>query len=369
MYDVIIIGAGMAGASAGYFLASDFKVLLLEMEDQPGYHTTGRSAALYSESYGNRAIRALTSASRDFFENPPAGFAGHDLLQPRGAMFIGHDGQRDALTAAVAEADDLARAIDGAEACKIIPILRPDYIAGAVLEPAAMDIDVAALHEGLLRGMAARNGVLRTNAPVREISWRQGQWQLQTPLGNFAAPMIVNAAGAWCDHVARLAGVEPVKLIPKRRTAMLVAPPPTVDSSGWPMCVDVDEAFYFKPDAGKILLSPADETAMDPCDVQPDELDIAIAIDRVQKAADLPVRQIAHKWAGLRSFVADKTPVVGFDSAAQGFFWLAGQGGYGIQTAPALGQVTASLVKGGGIPAMPADFGVQAAELSPDRLR
>lgn len=371
-FDSVIIGAGMAGASAGYFMAEQARVLVLEMEAQPGYHTTGRSAALYSEAYGNAPIRALTSGGRPFYEAPPRGFADHALLTPRGALFVGREDQAAALDATAAEASgnvDTIRRLDGDATRALVPVLRPDYVAGGVHEPDAMDIDVNALHQGFLRGLRAHGGEVRTGAEVIGLTHDGGGWRVETRAGTVRAPVLVNAAGAWCDRVAALAGVAPIGLVPKRRTAILFAPPEGVDSARWPLCVDVDEEFYFKPDAGKLMGSPADETPMDPCDVQPDELDIAIAVDRIQTASSMEIRRIEHRWAGLRSFVADKTPVVGFDAAAQGFFWLAGQGGYGIQTAPSMGRVSAALAAGGDIPSDLQDYGVTAAMLSPARLR
>lgn len=371
-FDIVIVGGGMAGASAGYFMAEGARVLLLEMEAQPGYHTTGRSAALYSEAYGNAAIRALTSGGRRFYEAPPEGFADHALLTPRGALFVGRADQQDALDATAAEASanvDSIRRLDAAATRALVPVLRAGYVAGGVHEPDAMDIDVNGLHQGFLRGLRARGGEIRTSAQVTGLSRAGDAWQVDCRDGAVRAPVVVNAAGAWCDVVAGLAGVAPIGLVPKRRTAILFAPPDGADSAAWPLTVDVDESFYFKPDAGMLMGSPADETPMEPCDVQPDELDIAIAVDRIQTASELEIRRIEHRWAGLRSFVADKTPVVGFDPAAEGFFWLAGQGGYGIQTAPSMGRVSAALAAGQDIPADLQDYGVTAAALSPGRLK
>lgn len=372
MADVVVIGAGMAGASAACFLAdAGAEVVLLEREDRPGYHSTGRSAAVYTQTYGNAAVRALTIGGKPFFDAPPAGFASHPILTPRGAMFVGRSDQVAALERTAAEARALVpsvRAFDAAEARRIVPSLRADYVAGAVFEPEAMDIDVDALHQGFLRGLRAAGGTVVTDAEVVGLERAAGIWTVTTRTGAFSAPVVIDAAGAWCDAVGRMAGCRPIGLVPKRRTAILFDPPPGVEIARWPLTIDVDETFYFKPDAGKILASPADETPMAPCDVQPDELDIAIAVDRIQQAADLPVRRIEHRWAGLRSFVADKTPVAGFDPEREGFFWLSGQGGYGIQTAPALGRATAALARGRPLPADLAALGLTEAALSPARL-
>ena len=375
--DFLVVGAGMAGASAAYELAAHGSVLVLEREPQPGYHSTGRSAALYTQTYGHPVVRALTVASWDFYTAPPEGFTEHPLLTPRGVLLIGRADQTAALDEAFAEGRLLTPTVqrfDAAGALARAPFLRADYVAGAVWEPDAMDIDVHAIHTGYLRGLKARGGRVATDAGVRAVERRDGLWVATTPAGVFAAPVLVNAAGAWADALAQLAGVRPIGLVPKRRTAITFDPvfadPADAEGlNGWPMVIDVDEQFYVKPDAGRLLLSPADETPVEPCDVQPEELDIAVAIDRMEQAARFSVRRIAHKWAGLRSFVADKVPVAGFDGEAPGFFWLAGQGGYGIQTAPAMGRTAAALATGGALPPEVAALGVGAADLTPSRLR
>jgi len=369
-YDFIVVGGGIAGVSAGYFLAQHGRLLLLERESALAYHTTGRSAAIYTQAYGNAVVRVLTVAGHDFFTTPPEGFSDHALLGPRGALFIGRDDQLDALDRTEEEGRqfvDSVRRVDVNEARAILPVLRPDYVAGAVLEPDAMDIDVHALHQGFVRGIRARGGAIRTEAEVQALDRAGADWSVETPGGTWTAPVVVNAAGAWCDELAALASLDPIGLVPKRRTAVVFDAPSGVDVDAWPLTIDVDEDFYFKPEAGKVMASPADETPMPPCDVQPEELDIAIAIDRIQTATTMTIDRVSHHWAGLRSFVGDKTPVAGFDPAAPGFFWLAGQGGYGIQTAPALGRLTADLVRGADVPAEIGDFGVTAADLAPAR--
>lgn len=375
--DVLVVGGGMAGASAAYELADTRKVAVLERETQPGYHTTGRSAALYTQTYGPPTVRALTVASWDFYTRPPAGFTDAPLLTPRGVLLVGRADQEADLRQALEEGQRFTpgiRRLDRAAAVARAPVLRADYVAGAVDEADAMDIDVHALLHGYLRGLKARGGRLVTGAEVTAVTRADGLWRVETPAGRFAAPVLVNAAGAWCDVVAAMAGVAPIGLVPKRRTAVLVDPvtdSPQVSQgvNGWPMVIDVADTFYAKPDAGRVMLSPADETPMEPCDAQPDELDIAIAVDRVERATRLSVRRVAHAWAGLRSFVADKVPVAGFDPDAEGFFWLAGQGGYGIQTAPAMGRCVAALTGGGTLPADVAALGVTPGDLSPGRLR
>ncbi|WP_307832743.1 NAD(P)/FAD-dependent oxidoreductase [Azospirillum argentinense] len=380
--DFLIVGGGMAGASAAYELAAHGSVIVLERESQPGYHSTGRSAALYTQTYGHPVVRALTVASWDFYINPPDGFSEHPLLTPRGVLLIGRADQTAALDRDFAEGRRLTPTVerlDRAQTLARAPFLKADYVDGAVWEPAAMDMDVHAIHSGYLRGLKARGGRLVTDAGVTALERRDGLWIATTPAGDFAAPVLVNAAGAWADVLAGMAGVRPVGLVPKRRTAITFDPvfadPVSADPAdgaglaGWPMTIDVDEQFYMKPESGRLLLSPADETPVEPCDVQPEEMDIAVAIDRMEQAVRFSVRRITHKWAGLRSFVADKVMVVGYDESADGFFWLAGQGGYGIQTAPAMGRTAAALATGHGLPPEVAALGVRAEDLAPARLR
>ena len=370
--DVIVVGAGIAGAAAAAHLAADRRIVLIERESQPGYHSTGRSAALFTETYGNRAIRILTGASRAFYEAWADGFTEHPILTPRGALMFAMPGQEDALAAAWAElspGDPRVRRLDAAEARALVPVLRADSVIGGVHEPDSMDIDVHELHQGYLRRFRQRGGRLVVDAEVRALAAASGCWTAKTAMGDFTAPIVVNAAGAWADVVAGLAGLPPIGLVPMRRTVLTVTPPAGIDSSRWPMTLDIEENFYFKPDAGRLLVSPADETPMPPCDVQPDELDIAIAIDRLTRATTIDVARVERKWAGLRSFVPDKTTVNGFDPLADGFFWLAGQGGYGIQTAEAMARCAVSLIERGELPAEIRAAGLGAATLSPARFR
>lgn len=371
--DYLVVGAGMAGASAGYELAARGRVVVLERETQPGYHSTGRSAALYTQSYGNATVRALTTGSRDFLQEPPTGFCEQPILTPRGVLYIGRAEQAASLERVADEAGALVvgiQRLDAARARTLVPILRAGALAaGGVLEPNAMDIDIHGLLQGYLRGLVARGGRIVTNTAVTVVERIGGCWQLHTRAGIFAAPVLVNAAGAWCDELAALAGARPVGLVPKRRTVITFDGPKEMEFSHWPMVADADEAFYFKPDADQLLASPADETPSEPGDAQPEELDIAVAVDYMESATALEVRRLNSRWAGLRSFVADNTPVAGYDSELEGLFWLAGQGGYGIQSAPALARTAASLIHGGGIPPDLRDLGVTVAALTPDRCR
>ncbi|HYE52467.1 MAG TPA: FAD-binding oxidoreductase [Azospirillaceae bacterium] len=368
-FDFIIVGAGIAGASMAAALAPGKRVLLLERESAPGYHTTGRSAALFSETYGNAVIRRLTAGSRPFFEAPPAGFAAHPLLTPRGCLFVGRADQAGTLAAMALELGAGAcRWVGAEEVRRRVPVLRHDYVAGGLLEPDAMDIDVHALHQGFLRMARAAGAVLHTDAAVEGLERREGLWCVRCAGGEHRGAVLVNAAGAWAEEIGRMAGATPVGLAALRRTAILLDPPTGCRPDGWPTVVDADEAFYFKPDAGKILASPADETPSPPCDAQPEELDIAICVDRIQQAADIPVRRVERAWAGLRCFVSDRTPVIGFDTTAPNFFWLAALGGYGIQTAPAAGRLAAALALGGGVPAELAALGLAPDPFSPARF-
>jgi D-arginine dehydrogenase len=366
--DFLIIGAGIAGASAAFELSKQGRVVLLEREDQPGYHSTGRSAALFTEAYGNATIRALTRASRGFFTAPPSGFASAPLLTPRGALTIASADRQAAFAQALAELaarSDTIREVTIDRAVALFPPLERSFARHAYYEPDAMDMDVHAIHQGFLKGFRAQGGILHTAVRIARI---EPGWRLQADATTYAAPVLVNAAGAWADVVAALAGVAPIGLVPKRRTALLFDPPPGAASAAWPMVVDIDETCYVKPDAGRLLLSPADETPSPPTDAQPEELDIALAIERLQGFTSLRVARVTHKWAGLRSFVADKTLVAGEAPGAAGFFWCAGQGGYGIQTSPSMGRIVAALATGRAIPPDIADQGVTAASLDAARF-
>lgn len=369
--DVIVIGAGIAGASIAAELASSSRVLLLERESQPGYHTTGRSAALFTETYGGAVKRALSHASKPFLQRPPAGFAAVPLLTPRGTLLAATAPQVEKLRQV---ADDCAALVanlawlSGDEVRARVPAFGEGQIAAGLLEPDAMDIDVHALHQGYLRLLAARSGRLVTRADVRSLQAVAGGWEVSTSAGEFRADRIVNAAGAWADEIGGLAGARSIGLVPKRRTAITFDPPTGTAIGDWPAVIDVDEQWYFKPDAGRLMASPADETPSPPCDAQPEEYDIAVLVDRLTRATTLQVPRIVSRWAGLRSFVADKLIVAGFDPQVPGFFWLAGQGGHGIQTAPAVSRLGAALFRGLPVPPDLVELGIDASTLAPARL-
>ena len=368
--DFLVIGAGIAGASAAYELAGKSKVVVLERESRPGYHTTGRSAATFIETYGNRLMRGLTSAGRAFFTGPPAGFAASPLVSPRGCMLVATAGQAANLEREIADSQALSpnvRALDAKAAQKLCPVLRPEACVLAMLDPDAMDIDVDVLHQGFLRALRARGGRVVTDAEVTGLERRHGLWHAATPQGNFAAPVLVNAAGAWADAIAALAGAGRLGLVPKRRTIVAFDPPAGSDIRTWPIVGAAAADWYFVPQGQRLLGSPEDETPSPPCDAQPDEMDMAIGIDRIETATTLKVRRIAAKWAGLRSFFADKTIVAGFAPQTDGFFWLAGQGGYGIQTSPAMSRAAAALAQGRELPQDMRARGLDAAMLAPTR--
>jgi D-arginine dehydrogenase len=372
-FDFAIVGAGIAGVSAAYHLAPQKRVIILEREHVAAYHTTGRSAALHSETYGSAEIRAITVASGRFYRQPPQGFADHPLLTPRGALVAGRADQETAIRAAAAEYAKLVpsvRWLDPAEVLQRMPLFKPAAVqGGALFEPEADDMDVAAIHGGFLRGARAAGALLRLDAEVIRLERKNNRWLISMRSGEpIAAANIVNASGAWADVLAGLAGAKPVGLVPKRRTAFTFDSPAGLAIEHLPMAIDFDETFYFKPEVGQFLASPADETPSAPCDVQPEEMDIAIAVDRIETATTLLIRRIKNKWAGLRSFVADKNLVVGYDDAIPGFFWLAGQGGYGIQTGAAAGRLATNLALGQGLPADIAELGVTETALSPRRL-
>jgi D-arginine dehydrogenase len=368
--DVLVIGAGIAAASVGYWLAPHARVTLLEREAHPGYHATGRSAALFMEGYGPPQVRALTRASRAFLTSPPAGFAESPLLSPRGALVVAAPGQEAQLAH---EWDKLRtvsrtmRLLGAEETCALVPCLRPEHVIGGIYEPDAADMDVHAIHQGYLRGIRKAGGSIVCDAEVASLEHHDGLWHVEAGGRVWRAPVVVNAAGAWGDVIAQRAGVRPLGLTPCRRSAFTFTPPEGADTRGWPMFIGIGEDWYVKPDAGMLLGSPANADPVEPHDVVPEELDIAIAIDRIQQITTLAIRRPARTWAGLRSFVADGNLVGGYAADAPGFFWLVAQGGYGIQTSAAMGEACAALLRGLPLPAHIAAYGLTAEALGPQR--
>lgn len=368
-FDFIVIGAGIAGASIAAHLAQRGRVLLLEGEEQPGYHTTGRSAALFSTIYGNAPVRALSRASRDFLFQPPPGFSDVPLVHPRPTLFFARPEQLELLHEARADEDvrSATRLLDAAQAWQLLPVFRPGYLGGGMIEDASADIDVHALHQGYLRSARRLGAELVTGRPVQSLARDGNAWHVHVADSQFQAPIVVNAAGAWGDVVARAAGVAPVGLRPLRRTAMVIDAPDGMRPNDWPAAIAADESFYFRPEAGRLLLSPADETPSEPCDAQPDEWDVAVAVDHFERAVGTPVARVLRRWAGLRVFTDDRTPVAGFAPDAPGFFWFVGQGGYGIQTAEGLARAGAAAACNEALPQSLVEHGVSLDDISPAR--
>ncbi|WP_439817378.1 NAD(P)/FAD-dependent oxidoreductase [Zavarzinia sp. CC-PAN008] len=371
--DFLVLGAGISGAGAAFALADHGRVVVLEAEDAPGYHTTGRSAAMFTPHYGGFVPRRISQLGRPFFENPPECFAGPILAAPRGHIHVARPGDEGLLQAQLALSDalDVIVELPRAEARAKVPLLRPELVGAAVYEPGVADMDVDILHQGFLRGIRARGGQVMTGARVEALERVGGLWRAVTAAGTVQAPIVVNASGAWADQVAGLAGVAPVGLVPKRRTALIVdAPAGTPDHH--PFCEFVGEQPegghpYVKPEMGRVMCSLGDQTPDVPHDVQPDEFDLAVLIDWIERHTVMPVRNLRRRWAGLRCFVADDAPVCGFDDAVEGFFWLCGQGGYGIMMSPTLGEATAALVLGRPLPQRILDAGVTQQDLAPRR--
>ncbi len=370
--DFLIVGGGIAGASAAYELAPHGKVIVVERESRPDYHSSGRSSASFVETYGDDVVRALNTGSLPFLSSPPNGFTDGPLLTPRGCLHVAREDQLASLDRLEATTGRLAgnlRRLDPDQIFELVPILNPDMIVAAIHEPDCQDLDVNALHQGFLRGLKNQNGQLHLAHEVTSLERRGAAWHAGTTDGDFAAPVVVNAAGAWCDELADLAGVKPLGMIPLRRTVFTFAPAGDQDCARWPLVLDADENYYFKPSGGLLLVTPADETPSAPCDAQPEELDVAVAVDRFENCTRLKVDRIEYKWAGLRTFSPDKTPVNGMDPDADGFFWLAGQGGYGFQTSSAMARTAAGLLTGAGVPQDLVDLGVDPDRLSPARFR
>jgi D-arginine dehydrogenase len=371
--DIVICGAGIAGASLAWRLAGHGRVLLLERESQPGYHSTGRSAAMFMESYGPPQVRALTRASRSFLTQPPPGFSDVPLLHPRGVLYVASHAQREQLEQTwrtMQEAGQRVGRIDAQQALARVPCLRPDELAGAITEDDAMDLDVHALHQGFLRGARAVGATLWCDAEVQGGTFDGLAWTLRLADGRgLRAGLVVNAAGAWADELAARCGLAPLGLQPKRRSAFTFTAPEGMDPSSWPSVIDIEEGWYFKPDAGRLLGSPANADPTHAHDVQPEELDIALGIHGIEQATTLRIRRPASTWAGLRTFAPDGEIVIGHDAAQPRLFWLAGQGGYGLQSAVGASALAAALVCGGPMPDELVQEGVSAAAASPQRLR
>jgi D-arginine dehydrogenase len=369
--DVCVVGAGIAGASLAGRLAADRSVVLIEAEAHPGMHTTGRSVAIYTETLPGAQIQPLTSASRDFFHAPPDGFSATPLIRRRDVVQFGRTDQFESLRALQKDLRAIGaegRWLQRDEILSLIPILRPESAAGAVLDQGSFDMDVDALHQAWLRRLRGLGGTILTDAPLKAAAWSGSRWRIQAGENAISCAVLANAAGAWGDLVAGMAGVRPLGLQPKRRTISVMSAEP-YEVNPWPMGVDADNLLYFKPDAGRLLVSAMEQTPSAPCDAYPDDLEVAQALDLFARTVTLPVRRPQRSWAGLRTFAPDNQPVAGYDAEQPGFFWLVGQGGAGIQTSPALSETAAALVRGDPVPEACAKFGVSAEGLSPRRFR
>jgi D-arginine dehydrogenase len=341
-YDIVVIGAGIAGASLSASLAATAKVLLLEREQRPGMHSTGRSAAMFHLTYGGPRVQPLSAAALELFGQLDPQFWPNPVLSPRGMVMVACEQGQEALAQQVAQSSGALIPITTVEAQARFPLLRPQAICAAAIDDTGQDIDVDALHQGYLRQFAARGGTLSCNAAVTGISRSDPDWVLAIGSDRVSAPLIVNAAGAWGDQVAQLAGVRQVGLQPKLRTAALIEAPD--NSSHWPMLIDSLETFYVKPDTGRFILSPADETDVVPHDAAADDMTLAEGAERMATFIDWEVRKKPMAWAGLRTFSPDRVPVIGFEPNHEGFFWLVGQGGFGVQSAAGVAALAAHLI-------------------------
>jgi D-arginine dehydrogenase len=366
-FDFLIVGAGIAGASIAARLSESHSVVLIDMEERAGYHTTSRSAASYEPNYGPPPMLAFTRASEAFFKSPPKGFADAPLLTPRGSLFLEAEGQTERTSKLLTHASDL-KEISAANAVAMLPILRPDYVKRCFLDSNTADIDVDLLHRGFLKLFKANGGTTLLSSPLLEATRQQQQWQVKCGSNVMSATTLINAAGAWGDEVAKLCGALPIGLQPKRRSIGVVPMPDGLVFNHWPMVTDVGETWYAKPQSGKLIVSSADATPVDAHDAYADDMAIAEGIDRLMTATTLEVDRLEHSWGGLRSFAPDGNPVVGFDAKVEGYFWLIGQGGYGIQSSPALSEAAAALARHQNISQRTIDFGLDEDQISPQRF-
>jgi D-arginine dehydrogenase len=364
--DILIIGGGIAGLSAAAALSRHARVVVLEAEEQVGYHSSGRSATMLHYALGDRLVRALTLASRPFFDDPPQDFSDVPLGRKMPVLIHARDDEREDLDQLQADLSAFAQLerLDAKGVHELCPLLRDDATHG-IADRRGIRLDPHALLQGNLRDLRLRGGQLQTGARAAAIEYAEGGWTVMTERGaRFTAPVLVNAAGAWADEVARLAGVQPIGLEPKRRTIITFDAPPGTDLEHLPFAKTVDDELYFAPESGRMFASPMDEVPSDPTDAQPEEYEVALAAHRMAERTTVEVRQIHSKWAGLRTFTPDHHPAAGFAAEANGFFWLAGQGGFGLQTSPAMAAIVESLIAETSWPV--AD--VTAADLAPGRF-
>jgi len=366
-FDFIVIGAGIAGASVAAHLAAKAQVALLEMEERPGYHTTGRSAAAYEPNFSPRPFVPLIRSGLDFFKNPPTDFADRPIFTPRQSLFLQAEGQEE--EARHLEASAHLRAISENEIIALVPAIRRGYAMRGFLDEGTGDLDVHLLHSGYLKWFRQRGGKLLCNSGAREIAKMNGTWQVTTAAGTFTAPVVIDAAGAWGDKVAELAGAAPVGLTPMRRSIGVVPVEGFAGLMDWPFMIDCAETWYAKPQSGKLIVSSVEETPVAPHDAWADDEAVAMGIERLMNATTIEVTRLEHTWGGLRTFAPDKFPVCGFDPAAEGFFWLVGQGGNGIQSSWGLSRVAAALALREAVPEDVLAQGLQMIDILPERLR
>jgi D-arginine dehydrogenase len=371
IYDVVIIGGGIAGASLAHFIGGARSVLMLERETFHGYHSSGRSAAEFTRRFHAPDVGRLAAASADFLMNAPKGFSDVPLLIPRGNLLVAGSDKTVHLRGvfkreAAVGGKILMQSMD--EALARVPFLDPDVIKAAFYDPGCYDVEAESLLQGFVKS-ARRQGVeIKTGCGLLSARHNGRFWEMQTSLGALSAAVLVDAAGAWADTIAKACGVGPLNIVPYRRTAITIDLPEGIDAGALPEVCEIDEVWYFKPDAGRLMVSPADATLSEPCDAQPEDLDVAYAVHYLEEATTLEVKAVAHKWAGLRTFASDRLPVVGFDSGQPAFFWLAGQGGYGIQSSPALGKYSSDLLVNNSVSEELQCVGLTGLEFLPQRF-
>ena len=371
IYDIAIIGGGIAGASLAHFISGERSVLMLERESFHGYHASGRSAAEFTRRFHAPEVGRLANASAQFLLHAPHGFSQVPLLKPRGNLLVA-----DAEKAAHLHEVFKRESANGGEiqmqsmeeALARVPFLDPDVIKAAFFDPDCYDVEAESLLQGFVKSARLQGAQINTNCELLSAHHSGISWELNTNQGVYSAKTLVNAAGAWADAIAKICGVNPLGLVPYRRTAIIVDLPEGIDAGALPEVNEIDEVWYFKPDASRLLVSPADATESEPCDAQPEDLDVAYAVHYLEEATTLEVKAVANKWAGLRTFAPDRLPVAGFDSGQRNFFWLAGQGGYGIQSSPALGDFAACLLKGVTVSENLRKAGLAGGEFLPQRL-
>jgi D-arginine dehydrogenase len=371
--DVAVVGGGIAGASLAWKLALDADVVLIEAETVPGYHTTGRSAAFFLPYYGGEKLHPLTAASGAFLADPPADFHDGTLLSRRGSLHIAREDQKDVLLGYYEEIrkhSDRVKLLSPAQLEAAYPLVKPGYAKLGLEDPDCFEIDVATLHQGYLKGLKKRGGTVITDMRVNDVERNEGEgvWYLRSGDKVVRAIVVVNAAGAWADEVAKMAGLKGVGVMPLRRTIAIFETEGDAVAVDGPIIVDANEDFYMRPETGGLLVSPCDESPSPPTDARPEEEDVATAAHRVEAATGLTLRRVINKWAGLRTFTPDRVPAIGFDKRIEGFFWCVGQGGFGIQTAPAIAALGAALILDSPTPGGSEATPIEPANYDPNRF-